>query len=225
MRKNFFIRAVLPILSIGALMCSCQKGSDSSTAVSETAALKPSVAVVPLIDNSEHALKWNIADEITYTLCSKLDEKHLFELAMPSKIRMQTKRMKGSYNPFGNDIEWVKQVFAEEDFVVFLELLEHREVSTATDKATSPAMSAAELKVGLRLRIIDNRADTPKVTLQEILQDSHFIPKQFNQYNFEQCSWDSEEFALSPVGMAHLQLIKELKERIEGYILMAKADK
>lgn len=225
MRKKIFTSVILPILTLGVTLTSCKNESDSSTSMATTSSTKPAVAVVPLIDNSEHALKWNIADEITYTLCTKLDQKKLFDLALPSKIRMQTKRMKGSYNPFGNDISWVKQVFAEEDFVVFLELLEHREVPTSSDKTISPAMTSAELKVGLRLRIVDNRSDTPKVTLQEILQDSHFIPKQFNQYNFEQCSWDSEEFTLSPVGMAHSQLIKEVKERIEAYILSARADK
>lgn len=225
MRKKIFTSVILPLMTLGVALSSCQKNNDSSTALSTTSSTKPAVAVVPLIDNSEHSLKWNIADEITYTLCTKLDQKKLFQLALPSKIRMQTKRMKGSYNPFGNDISWVKQVFAEEDFVVFLELLEHREVPTATDKAITPAMNSAELKLGLRLRIIDNRSETPKVTLQEILQDSHFIPKQFNQYNFEQCSWDNEEFTLSPVGMAHSQLIKEVKDRIEAYILTAKADR
>lgn len=206
-------------------MTGCQKDNDSTTALSESKITKPAVAIVPLIDNSEQSLGWNISDEITYTLCSKLDQKNLFNLALPSQIRTQTKRMKGKNNPFGEDIAWMKQVFAEEDFVVFLELLEHREIPKETSKPTPPAMLAADLKVGLRIRIIDNRGETPKVTLQEILQDSHFIPRQFNQYNFDQCSWDTEEFGLSPVGIAHSQLIKEVKDRIESYILLSKTQK
>ncbi|MBS0627014.1 MAG: hypothetical protein JSS09_02260 [Verrucomicrobia bacterium] len=221
MKKHFLYST----FCLTALFSGCQKDNTTSATVSEIKAIKPAVAIVPLIDNSEQSLGWNISDEITYTLCSKLDQKNLFNLALPSQIRSQTKRMKGKNNPFGDDIEWIKQVFSEEDFVVFLELLEHREVPKETTKPTPPSMLAADLKMGLRIRIIDNRGETPKITLQEILQDSHFIPRQFNQYNFDQCSWDTEEFSLSPVGIAHSQLIKELKDRIESYILLAKAQK
>ncbi len=216
MKKYFFY----PVFCLCALLPGCKENTTTSAGISEAFSVKPSLAVVPLIDNSEESLGWNISDEITYSLCTKLDQKNLFKLAMPSQIRAQSKRMKGKNNPFGDDISWVKHVFAEEDFVVFLELLEHREVPRETGKPTPPAMLPAELKVGLRMRIIDNRGESPKVTLQEILQDSHFIPKQFNRYNFDQCAWDSEEFSLSPVGIAHSQLIKEIKDRIEGYIFV-----
>jgi hypothetical protein len=220
--KKYFLT---PAFCLLALVSSCQKDNTVSSSLSGEEVVKSTLAIIPLIDNSEQSLGWNISDEITYNLCSKLDQKNLFDLALPSQIRSQTKRMKGKNNPFGEDISWMKQVFAEEDFVVFLELLEHREVPKETSKSTPPSMLAADLKVGLRIRIIDNRGDTPKITLQEILQDSHFIPRQFNQYNFDQCSWDSEEFALSPIGIAHSQLIKELKDRIESYVMLAKLNK
>jgi hypothetical protein len=221
MKKHF----LTSIFCLGALVSGCQQDNTVSSALIESQTSKSSLAVVPLIDNSEQSLGWNISDEITYSLCTKLDQRNLFNLALPSQIRSQTKRMKGKNNPFGKDISWIKQVFSEEDFVVFLELLEHKEVPKETSKPTPPSMLAAELKVGLRIRIVDNREDAPKVALQEILQDSHFIPRQFNQYNFDQCSWDSEEFSLSPIGIAHSQLIKELKDRIENYILLAKASR
>jgi len=216
MRKHF----LFPVFCLSALVSGCQKDTASTSAISESRLTKPAVAVVPLIDNSQSSLDWNVSEEITYTLCNSLDHKKIFDLALPSRIRAQTKRMKGKNNPFGNDINWVKEVFAEEDFVVFLELIEHSETPKGEMKAAS--MLPAELKLAVRMRIVDNRGSLPKVTLQEILEDSHFIPKQFNKYNFTQCSWDSEEFGLSPTGMAHTQMIKELKDRIEAYILIAK---
>lgn len=219
MKKHFFYSI---FLCLGAFTCGC-KTDQSSSSVSQVLQEKPSVAVVPLIDNSEQSLGWNVSEEITYTLCSKLDQKNLLQLALPSQIRAQSKRMKGKHNPFGEDIHWVKEVFAEEEFVVFLELIEHREVPKEGNRPAAPAALPAELKVSLRLRIIDNRGNAPQITLQEILQESHFIPRRFNQYNFDQCSWHDEEFSVSPVGIAHSQLIKELKDRIESYILLAKA--
>lgn len=213
-------RAFLSVLCLSCLVAGCDKTMQSDSEVSEAVSTKPSLAVVPLIDSSEAAPGWNLSDEITYTLCTKLDRKGLFTLALPSQIRAQAKRMKGKMNPFEDDISWIKEVFSEQDFVVFLELLEHREVPKAGEKPLPPSLLPAELKTAVRIRMIDNRGKQPRIALQEIIQDSHFIPKQFNRYNFEQCAWDSEEFSLSPIGIAHSQLIKEVKNRIESYVFI-----
>ena len=190
--------------------------------LSEASLLRPSVAVIPLIDNSEHSLGWNLSDEITYTLCTKLDQKNSLNLALPGKIKAETRKIKGQNNPFGNDLSWIKKSF-DEDFVVFLEMIEHRETPNETGKKAAPEALSAQLNMSLRVRIVDLRGEMPKIALQEILQESHFVPRQFTQYNFHQSLWTTEEFGLSPVGIAHAQLIKELKTRIEDYILLEKS--
>jgi hypothetical protein len=222
MRRPFFIS----ILCAASIVGGCKSENDDSS-VKETLN-KPSVAIVPLIDNSEHSLGWNLSDELTYTLCSKLDEEHLFNLALPNKIRAQSRRMKNPMNPFGDDLSWVKKTFAEEEFVVFMEMIEHSETPNVNpnekmEKIAAESLSA-QLNLAVRLRIIDNRGEQPKITLQEILQDSHFIPRQFTQYNFHQSLWTTEEFAFSPTGIAHAQLVKDLKSRIADYILIAKKE-
>jgi hypothetical protein len=75
----------------------------------------------------------------------------------------------------------------------------------------------------MRVVVVDNRGQQPEVILQEIVHDSHFIPRQFNQYNFHQVSWGNEEFTISPLGMAHTQFLKEISSRIEDYILLAQS--
>jgi hypothetical protein len=210
------------IASSAVLFTGCSSDRDSTASLYESSSLKPAVAIIPLIDNSNHALGWNLSDEITFTLCSKLDRQNAFNLALPGKIKSQSKKMKGFNNPFGDDLDWVKTIFHEEEFVVFLEMIEHGEVPNSTNKKAPPETLSAQLNLSVRLRIIDVRGNSPKVVLQEILQDSHFIPRQFTSYNFHQTPWNTEEFFLSPVGIAHAQLIKELKGRIEDYILLAK---
>ncbi len=217
---------IYPFICSALLVSGCQKNQDADV-LSQKQSLKPSVAVIPLIDNSDHTLSWNLSDEITYTLCTKLYEKNTLNLTLPGKIKAQSKRVKGQMNPFSEDLQWVKKAFSEEEFVVFLEMIEHSEIpaETPSDKKVSKESLSANLHMSVRVRIVDLRHETPKITLQEIIQDSHFIPRQFTQYNFHQSPWNTEEFLLSPVGIAHAQLIKELKTRIEDYILLAKTEK
>ena len=220
MRQYFFYS----ILFVGALVTGCEKNKNETAMLSESMQSRPAVAIIPLIDNSEHVLGWNLSDEITYSLCSKLDQKNTLNLTLPGKIKAAIKKIKGQNNPFGNEILWVKNSF-DEDFVVFLEMIEHSEIPSEMGKKAPPETLSAQLNMSLRLRIIDIRGETPRIALQEILQESHFVPRQFTQYNFHQSLWNTEEFGLSPVGIAHAQLIKELKTRIEDYILLAKASK
>ena len=222
MKKHSF----LPLLLTATLFtgCNSQNQENSTALLSETVNNKPHVAILPLIDNSEQALGWNLSDEFTYTLCSKLSQKELFTIATPHQVALQAKKMKGTNNPFSTDISWMKTVFAEEDFVVFLELIEHKEepnMPVSQQVSSAPETLSAQLNICLRLRVIDLRKETPLVTLQEIFQETHFVPRQFTQYNFHQASWNTEEFTLSPVGIAHAQLLKELKTRVEEYILIA----
>jgi hypothetical protein len=205
------------------LLTGCHNNEQDSETLSSISSHKPSVAIVPMIDRSQHQLGWNLSEEITCTLCSKLDQKNIFQMALPAKIKSQSKRVKELKNPFDEDISWVKKTFSEEEFVVFIEMIDHSEVPHKTEAQTAPEMLPADLNICVRLHIIDNRAETPVITLSEIIQDSHFVPRQFTQYNFYQAPWTAEEFSLSPVGIAHAQLIKELKTRIEDYILLAQA--
>jgi hypothetical protein len=215
MKKRFFYIALAM-----TFMCGCQNDSQTTSAVSSKSSHKPCVAIVPLIDSSSHQLDWNLSEEITCLLCTKLDQRGTLQLALPGKIKMQTKRLKELKNPFEEDIQWVKKAFAEEEFVVFLEMIEHEEVPHQTGSPAPAESLPADLNICVRIQIIDNRSQTPYLALSEIIQDSHFVPRQFTHYNFDQAPWNTEEFTLSPVGIAHTQLIKELRTRIEDYILL-----
>ena len=135
---------------------------------------------------------------------------------------MQIKKAKIHTNPFGSDLSWVKTTFPGDDFVVFMEVIEHREQLRDTDASKRPELSHADLNLALRLRIIDLRKEQPLLILQEIIQDSHFIPRQLTSYNQQQSPWNSEDYSISPVGIAHASLIKELTARVEDYIVLSR---
>lgn len=206
------------------LLTACQDTNNKETAVSEEAKItKPVVAIVPLIDNSNAHMSWNLSDEFTYSVYHRLDQKSKLSLSDVQKIRSITRKFQPYHNPFGTDLKWVKKAFPNEEFIVFTELMEHNEMPINPDKHSPAKDCSANLSMSLRIRVLDLREADPKVVLQEIINDNHFIPRQFNQYNFHQIAWGNEEFNISPVGIAHTQLIKEISSHIEDYILMAKS--
>ncbi len=209
-------RSGLFLLSILTL-ASCQNKKDSETAVQETPiAGRPIIAVVPLIDHSDHGLAWNVADELTKGLYLSLLEKHDLYLMNHEKVSALLKKLSSENDPFGTNLAWVKRVFAGSEFVVFTELAQHEEVPLAA------ADSAAELQIALRVRVIDLRDQKPKVILQEVLRKTEHVARPFTKANFTQVPWGDELFEISPLGMTHAHVTKELASRIDDYIHYAK---
>ncbi|HEV3269515.1 MAG TPA: CT253 family lipoprotein [Candidatus Rhabdochlamydia sp.] len=181
------------------------------------ATLKPVVAIAPVIDSTEEDSAWSLSDEFTYCISHQLAQKNHLSLIDLDKTRMIT-----SQNPFRQDISWLKKVFSHHGFVVFLELVEHNEMARQDDKKIIDFKKcSAELLMTMRVRVFDLRGDEPKIVLQELVHESHFIPRPFTRSNFQQEKWSHEMFTISPMGLAHSQFIKHICNRLEDYILLA----
>lgn len=202
-------------------LSSC-RSRDASDAPVVSTALKPIVTLVPIIDSSKPELNWRVGDELTAALDYRLSKNDRLFLCDLKKTcaRMQTLASMG--NPFRADYQWVKKAFSKDEFVVFLELIQHDEVLRQDKKnPVDPELCAADLNLSMRVRVFDVRGATPKVVLQEIVTDSHFIPRAFTHLNFHQESWEDESFSISPLGLAHDAFVKTLAKRIEDYILVS----
>ena len=218
MSKNIFTCFIA--LSLLASCRDTQQGSSISGSLDQN---KSTVAIAPVIDNTKHTTSWDLSDEITYSLFYKLGQKENLQVEDPYKTKSITRKLKSTNDPFGEDINWVKKSFTNEDFIVFVEMLEHDEVANVSDKNQNPQDCSANLQLTARVVVVDNRTDYPQVILQEVVSDKHFIPRQFNRYNFRQVAWGSDDFHVSPTGMAHFQFLKEISNRIEDYISLAKS--
>jgi hypothetical protein len=210
-------------LALIAAGCTQKQTNDQATHFSN-GEVKPVVAVVPVIDSaSDVNITWNLSDELTEDIYSRLLNKEKLYIIGDQKVRSMVKNLGSAHNPFGTDLAWTKTTFAEDEFVVFLELLEHKERPMTSKKTSSPMDSAIELNMSVRVRILDLRKEQPEVILQEIIHDSHYIPRQFTRLNFHQVEWGKETYGISPLGLAHAQLTKEISTRIQDYILLAKS--
>jgi hypothetical protein len=211
------------VLSLALFATGCHDSSQETSVLHESGApLKPVVTVVPVIDSTKHDLSWNLSDELTNAIDYRLETNDNVYLVEPAKTRASIRKLKETYNPFAMDTSWVKKTFNNEEFVVFLELIDHEEVLRQDKKnLADPQHCSADLNMSMRVRVFDLRGDQPHVILQELVRHTHFVPRQFTQVNFYQASWGEESFSISPIGLAHAEFIEEIAERIEDYILLA----
>lgn len=217
--SRFFLSVSILALIAGG----CEDDNHTNTAYQQAPAQnKPTVSIVPVIDNTKTDYDWSLSDEFSSALYSRLAQQNHIYLTDSAKVREKTKRLAEKNNPFSADISWVKNTFQGDEFVVFLELVEHEELFDKNPrKPSAPKDCNAELNMTMRLRVFDLREETPKVILQELVQNNHFIPRQFTSENFYQVAWGDESYSISPVGLAHAKFSKEIAARIENYVLMS----
>jgi hypothetical protein len=163
-----------------------------------------------------HDLEWSVSEELTSTIHYRLLQKNRLYLVDHEKVASAVRKLDASHNPFGANLAWVKRAFPEDEFVIFMELVEHEEIPASQKGGT-----ASELNMAMRVRVVDLRHDFPKVILQEMVRGSHSIPKQFSREYFFQVPWGKESYSISPIGLAHSDLSQEVARRVEDYILLA----
>lgn len=210
------------LLTLAMTGCNETKHDHETSAVHQKGAdLKPVVTLVPVIDSTSNDLTWNLSDELTSSIDYQLSRCQDLKVADPAKAYAALKKVKETQNPFSADTIWIKKAFSNEQFVVFLELVEHEEVLRQNKKKPVDAQyCSADLNMSMRVRVFDLRGEQPKVVLQELLRDTHFVPRQFTQVNFYQAPWGSDTFSISPIGLAHSEFTKEIATRIQEYILL-----
>jgi hypothetical protein len=181
---------------------------------------RPIVALLPVIDHSQSELSWNLSEEFTGLIHHRLMQKETIYLVDKERVRSLAKNIKQG-TPFDLDMSWLKKTFFDQEFVVFMELTAHEELSYRSPEGTSLKDGPSEILMKMRLRVFDLRGENPKIALQEILTNSHTLPKQFTQFHSDQIPWGSDHFSLSPLGMAHMQMAKEIAADLEEYILLS----
>lgn len=199
------------------------KGNTSKALPKEPLYNRPLVAFVPIINHSKSTLQWDLSEELTGSIFDRLKQKNRLYLLDMDPISILSAKYLDKYDPFGNyDKLYVGFSGSDAEFVVFTELLTHRELSSLDSANPKPFDSSnptrAELNLCVRIRIFDLREKTPKIILQEMIEQFHYIPKEFTEANTQIVSWKESNFDTTPLGIAHNQLCKEIASRIEDYI-------
>lgn len=214
-------RFLLSISALALIAGGCEDNNHSNTAYNQSSTQsRPIVSIVPVIDNTKTDYDWSLSDEFSCALYTRLAQQGYIAINDSARVREKTRKLSEKNNPFAADISWVKNAFPGDEFVVFLELIEHEEVFDQNHRKPAAQRDCnAELNMTMRVRVLDLREQEPKVILQELVHNTHFVPRQFTSENFYQVSWEDESYSISPVGLAHAKFSKEIASRIENYIL------
>ena len=206
----------IPAILIALAAVSCSRNqNDEMSRFHEDGRAKPSVAVASLLDTTSFDASWSLSEELTQGVMDLV--------ARTGQVHVHSQQESPfTENPFGNNLSWMKREFQGEEFVAFLELVEH-EFAPVKAKGVTPQEASSNLNMGVRLRVIDLRAETPKIVLQEMIRDSYFVPKTLIPTDYSVAVWGTDHFQKSPMGIAHAQLMQEIASRITDYILLAKS--
>ncbi|MBI3211996.1 MAG: hypothetical protein HYZ47_04880 [Simkania negevensis] len=185
---------------------------------------KPSVALVPVFDRSEATVGWNLSEEFTDHLRQRFLKKNQFYLATPEEVNEKTTKLSQDQNPFTNHYSWVKETFSGQEFVIFVELIEHDiHPKKLQENFLDKISPSSEISISMRVRVFDLREEEPAIILQEIVHQDHLIPQPSDLAKEDPEKWKKLIFNFSPLGLAHLQIAKEVSTRIEDYILVAQS--
>lgn len=201
------------LVALAAVSCNRSSNTEMSR-FHEDGRAKPSVAIAPILDTTTFDLSWSLSEELTEGVMNLI--------AHNGKIFVHAQAESPfTENPFATDLSWMKREFHAEEFVAFLELVEH-EFAPVRSKGSTEQESPNNLNMALRLRVVDLRSSTPKIVLQEMIRDSYFVPQTLIPNDYTVDVWGTEGFRKSPMGIAHAQLVSGIAARISDYILLAK---
>lgn len=193
----------------------CNRCKDeTSTRYHDDGRAKPVAALPAMIDTTSFDVPWSISDELTSTIVQMISKTGRIFIQSQDDFAIAS-------NPFSGDLSWMKREFPNHEFAVFLELVEHDLIPSS--KVASEQDVSNNLRMGVRLRVVDLRPTLPKIVLQELIRESYYIPKTLFPIDYNVITWGSEDYKTSPMGIAHLQISQEVAARVSEYILLAKS--
>ncbi len=194
------------------------RNPDEFTKYYEDGRAKPTIAIASIIDTTTDEYTWSLSDEFENLFLNKIANKGTLYI---NDFNEHTTYVPSSENPFGIDISWMKKEYEPNEFVVFLELVEHATIPTK--KSADGYIDAANLNTAIRIRIVDIRPSKPKIVLQELIKESYPITRAFTEINYDITHWGTKDYNYSPLCLAHTKIMKEVVERVNDYILLAKS--
>ena len=220
-RQEMIARVLYLSLCMVLLFTGCQKEDKlQCTRFHEDGRAKPVVAVAHVIDSSNFDLDWSLSDEFTKLISNRISYQGKLFISEDCHPDLASDK-----NPFAQDLSWVKNHFPDTEFVVFSELIQHENIPAAENQGSSFSLyqdASTYLNITFRVRVVDVRENV-EIVLQEMIRDSYYIPKNMIPTDYSLTTWGTDTYATSPLGMAHIQIVKEIVERAQTYILLAKS--
>lgn len=206
--------------------CTTQSSKVQSYRYHENAKQKPIAALVPLIlKDQNQKISWDVTQEITSQVQKRLVNRSKVYLN-PVYLSDHLKNKIKSSDLVSLQKQDLQELKAQNEFVIFMELIEHKELSASQfDEIVAVDVEEETVKylsVKVRLRVFDLRPEEPKVLLQEILTYKQFIPHVERDIDYSKVVWGGDSYSASLYGRVHTKLERDLARQIERYISISK---
>ncbi|MEM7174723.1 MAG: CT253 family lipoprotein [Chlamydiota bacterium] len=213
------------MISFCFFCCGCtQNVYDQESRFHNDGRAKPMITLIPVFDMSEAKTGWSLSEEFTDHLRQRLLKTNRFYLNTPEEINPIITQLTPENNPFSTHPDWIDETFAEREFVVFTEIVEHdihpKQVANRFFDKLTPS---SELTLTMRIRVFDLRKSQRRVILEELISHNYLVSNPKGLPEKSPDYWQKISFTVSPLGMAHAQLAKEVTKRVEDYILLAQS--
>jgi hypothetical protein len=224
MRYSRAIATALWALGAGIGMTGCEHRYNEFTAYHDDGRAKPVVAMLAIRDRSGDQVGWDLSRELGSEIRNKLLEMgHLYVVREESSAATQA-------HYFGPDLNWAK-AYAPSEFVVAMELVEHKRelvdgsqpVRTALD-ASESSLAGYRINQRVRVRVIDLRGPEPRLAYQEMISQRHMAPSNEARTDYMTVSYGSWKFDHSALATAHRKLVDNVAKRLDHYIVLEKAN-
>ena len=212
-------------LMLFLLFSGCTKATSQSDQVRyhDDGQAKPKVAVIKVIDTSNNDLDWDLSKEFSEILLGQLFYRSKFYITDDFQM-ITSKQLKNlELSPFSEDMRWLLEMNNSSEFVLFTEVLNHK-IETQDHITYNPISRLKTLHLSVRVCVLDIRKSIPKVVLQEIITKQYTIAFNFGSYSEEGSPLSKNTFALSPLGLAHKNILSEITKEVEDYILIAQSN-
>lgn len=181
---------------------------------------KPKVAVVPIFDHSSKDISMEVDKLFSQTIQEKLFQSGA--LLFTTDFSMLTKQRLNAFgiNPFTENIDWIKEIATDTEFIVFTELVSHR---LQKNPSSTYMFHAYTLDIAFRVKVFDVRGSKPKVILQEVWDKTIDLPWHHASLHTDTEGLNNSGFSLSSLSRTHTQIVNQVCLQIEDYILLSKS--
>lgn len=221
------MRQILKALYLTLLLSSCAtRLQESQSSHHDDGSAKPKVAILPVIDHSHSPMDLDLSKEFSDALIKSLSKADCFFVSDEFDILASAcfTKPEQNQNPFFEDLSWINEMNTSTEFLVLIELLSHKLIPKSATGKLFNLMQAYTLDMSIRIKVIDIRDKRSQVILQEIIHRSFHIPWKISTPD-QHSAWSMAAFSLSPIGMAHTEMVKRISTQIQDYILLAKKNK
>ncbi|MBT3394363.1 MAG: hypothetical protein HN411_04550 [Waddliaceae bacterium] len=214
MWKNIVVVCAMAVVIVG-----CAPKDASMARYDKKGVEKTRVVLAPIVDKTSYMVPWSPSKELT--------EEIYYRIAKAGKFYVPSHDIAMMHLDMSKDNMFFTPDFIgknhDADYLVTIELLEHKEVpyygqtvKPVYNKSIEGKTSVIYITIGVK--VFDLRGDTTNIVLHEVIHSNHFVGAEGAFSDYTAKSLGSKEYRYTPLSIAHRRLTAGIVKHLETYI-------